>query len=435
MLLLLGSAFLFWLIISVIGRVVCNCINARQGLLVEFMTGFVVATTIFNCISFFSPVNYWLVISALLIIGALNRSASAIIIEWKTKFQSLKPINYLLLIPFVFVLILNALLPPQHGDSQGYHFLTALWIETYKIIPGLANIHGRFGFNSSFFTSTAAFSFTKISGQAIYSVNVVFIGMFYGWLLNRVFTIKNYWYQSIYLIVALFMFRALFIGMNSPMPDSIASIIVVFIFIRLIEDATNIKNILKAETILIICLAAFALTVKLNTVPLILPAIYLFICKQLYKEKKIVLLLSVIIAIIVLPWLIRNYIISGYFAYPVAFTGFLHPEWQIPLEALKFDKILINNGPKLISEDWEMLDQLTFFEWFPKWVLAHKDVGALISLSGVFVALLCGAFGLIYLYLKKNCRYLLLLSFHLPGYYSGYLIHRIIDLDFHILFQ
>ena len=219
-----------------------------------------------------------------------------------------------------------------------------MWIETYKIVPGLANIHGRFGFNSSFFTSNAAFSFTEISGQAIYSVNVVFIGMFYGWLLNRVFTIKNYWCQSIYLIVALFMFRALFIGMNSPTPDSIASIIVVFIFIRLIENATNIKNILKAETILIICLATFALTVKLNTVPLILPAIYLFICKQLYKEKQIVLLLSVIIAIIVLPWLIRNYIISGYFAYPVAFTGFLHPEWQIPVEALKFDKILINNG-------------------------------------------------------------------------------------------
>ena len=164
--------------------------------------------------------------------------------------------------------------------------MTALWIETYKIIPGLANIHGRFGFNSSFFTSNAAFSFTEISGQAIYSVNIIFIEMFYGWLLNRVFTIKNYWYQSIYLIVALFMFRALFIGMNSPTPDSIASIIVVFIFIRLIEDATNIKNILKAETILIICLAAFALTVKLNTVRLILPAIYLFICKQLYKEKK-----------------------------------------------------------------------------------------------------------------------------------------------------
>lgn len=347
------------------------------------------------------PVNYLVPAGLIICVCLLYKNVFAVFQQWKNIFRKIKPQHYLLIVPFALVLLLNTLLPPQHGDSQGYHFSTALWIEQFKIVPGLANIHGRFGFNSSFFTPTAAFSFSDVFGQAVYSVNVIFIGMFYGWLLNRIFVIGN-WQKVIYLLIALFMFRALMLGMNSPTPDAIASIIVVFVFVRLMENATKTFIMDKTEAILIICIAAFALTVKLNTAPLVLAVVYLFIAKKLYLNNRTLIFLFSSIAIIVAPWLLRNYIISGYFVFPVAFTGFLKPGWQLPLEALQFEKLLINNGPKMFSEDWQMLDSLSFFQWFPQWVSAHTSVGEIINLSSAFIAFVLGFIGLVYFIKKKD---------------------------------
>ncbi len=415
MLLLIATGFIFFLIVSVYGNLFARMVDTNAGLFVQFICGFAVVTSACNVVSFVMPVNEKVVAALMLLAIPFYKNGMAVYHQWKSILQQLRPLHFVVIVPFAAVLVLNTILPPQHGDSQGYHFLTALWIETYKIIPGLANLHGRFGFNSAFFTTTAAFSFSALTGQAIYCVNAVFIMMFYGWLIHRALIAANRWHSAVYLFVALFLFRALLVATNSPTPDAIASIIIVFVFIRLAEDAAAIISLRDKEAVLVICLSAFALTVKLNTLPLVFPAVYLFFYKKLYSTQHTVLLLSSTIALIVLPWLIRNYFVSGYFAYPVAFTGFLHPDWQVPLAALQFDKILINNGPKLISEDWLMLDRMAFFQWFPKWVMAHNSIGAMVSLTGVFLAFSAGLFGMAYFLQKRNKSSFFIVSFAFVG--------------------
>ena len=44
-------------------------------------------------------------------------------------------------------------------DTGNYHLPAALWARAYPVVPGLANLHGRLGFNSSFHLFAASFAY------------------------------------------------------------------------------------------------------------------------------------------------------------------------------------------------------------------------------------------------------------------------------------
>src|SRR5580693_4734875 len=64
-------------------------------------------------------------------------------------------------LPFIgvalaFLIALRSCGPCEHYDTGLYGAQELSWIQTYPAIPGLANLHGRFGFNSSVFLCIAA---------------------------------------------------------------------------------------------------------------------------------------------------------------------------------------------------------------------------------------------------------------------------------------
>ena len=50
-------------------------------------------------------------------------------------------------------------------DTESYHIQMVQWLEDYGSVPGIANLHERYGFNSSWFSSVAVFhlSFADIN--------------------------------------------------------------------------------------------------------------------------------------------------------------------------------------------------------------------------------------------------------------------------------
>src|SRR6185503_10426523 len=58
------------------------------------------------------------------------------------------------------ILVMNAG-PTQMDDTDSYHIQMVKWIQEYGTVPGIANLHERFGFNSSWFSSIALFSFSS----------------------------------------------------------------------------------------------------------------------------------------------------------------------------------------------------------------------------------------------------------------------------------
>ena len=55
----------------------------------------------------------------------------------------------------------------MHYDTGLYHAQAIRWIEEYGVVPGLANLHSRFGYNSASFALSAFFSETWLIGRLI----------------------------------------------------------------------------------------------------------------------------------------------------------------------------------------------------------------------------------------------------------------------------
>lgn len=403
---LAGSLFLF-LAVTIgnwLSFLLARFFKSRTtSLFQNFLLGFAFISCYLNIWSLFLPVNYYSLVPVVVFSLFICKYSLATIEEIKTFLTQFFESGFAIVaVPILLVIIAYALLPPQHGDSPGYHFLTIRWNEQYKAVPGLANLHGRLGFNSSFFVSSAAFAFSNIADQPLYVLNIVFAICYYGWIINKIYSYRTVLWSLVFVFVAVAMFRQLIDSISSPTPDVLSTIIISYVFITIAESIFINNEIGEAQSVVILLLVCFAFTVKLNTFPLSFTGLFLIVQHKLYKRRKASVLLITAGSIILIPWIIRNYILTGYLIFPVAATGFLHPGWQVPYEILHFEKLLINNGPKLISQNWEAVDALSFTQWFPLWISAHFTQGLTFSLVILLVAVACAVISLLVIRRKQH---------------------------------
>lgn len=284
--------------------------------------------------------------------------------------------HFLISILIFSPLILFSIIEPLHGDSQGYHYDSIRWAFEYKAVPGIANLHSRFGFNSSFFTLSALTSFRNIFSQSIYALNPFCIICFYTCLLIEAFKRKNKIEFYILIVFAVFMLRHFLFLLSSPSPDALW---VIFFSYLIIQFTFN-----KAQPVLFFLLCITAITIKLSALLMGFIAFFFFLKISTNKLK----IISLFICFVVLcSWICRNYIVSGYLAYPISFTGFLNPDWKLPENLLHFDVLLIHNGPKLLGENWQAVESLSFVKWFTKWVTIQWQQGIYVNLFFLLTAL------------------------------------------------
>jgi hypothetical protein len=148
-----------------------------------FLFGLITCYVYFNLLSFFIPVNY-LTLIPLLLVSIYFFSKKTVrqkflfqLRQTGSVFFSVK--NLLFTISFLALLFLYWIIPPLNVDSGEYHYIAIRWYEQFKVIPGLANVHGRLAFNPGSFIISAAWSFTDLTGQSIYPLNGVLVLVFY----------------------------------------------------------------------------------------------------------------------------------------------------------------------------------------------------------------------------------------------------------------
>ena len=79
--------------------------------------------------------------------------------------KPLTKVNWIFISFFVIlsmILIHATSLIPANPDTSIYHAQTIHWIEDYPAVPGLANLHARLGYNSSWLLLNAIFSFSYL---------------------------------------------------------------------------------------------------------------------------------------------------------------------------------------------------------------------------------------------------------------------------------
>ncbi len=275
----------------------------------------------------------WLVLAAYAVIDR-----AFIAVAFKRALAGIGSLNFTVIASFsvLFIIILaeTSLFLPKNYDTALYHAQAIRWSETFPAVPGLGNLHERFAYNSSWLPLTAFFSFSWIDGFSCHNLNGFILMLITAYFIRGAG--RNKPGPSPVLKLALLPFAlALYLNFSSsPGTDSPAALLVWIIAVLFLEYSENPGDFLP---FIIIVLSSYAVTVKLAAAPVMAIPLCLFIIIILKKDRKDVLAYLAAIVFIIAPWIIRNYIISGYLIYPVLLTGFVPSGWKMPVYIVNAD--------------------------------------------------------------------------------------------------
>ena len=284
-------------------------------------------------------------------------------------FKQLPSIVKILIFVYLILILIAAQSIPAVSDTGLYHIQNIKWINSFRIVPGLGNLHGRFAFNNQSFLTEALFSFSFLKPDFFHLLNSYLILMLSVTLIiqvNKKLT-HDVWraflYAGLLLLLQVFYLKYA----SSPTPDIFLLAGIWFIFIIYLEKITG-ENGNKLYWIPVLVMAFFMITVKLSAFPVALVAV-LFIAESGHSWLKKLLLISLIAVLVFVPYFIRNYILSGYMVYPYASINIFNPDWKIPVQYVNEMKSVISSHAQ--AGDWLTR---TFSEWFPIW-FAHLSTG------------------------------------------------------------
>ena len=273
---------------------------------------------------------------------------------------------------FVLTLLWTNRSPSQY-DTGLYHAQAIRWIEDYGVVPGLGNLHMRLAYNSAFMSLQALFSLGWLVGQSLHSLNGFFC---LAALVYVCATVRLWGEGSLQTSDFLKCGMVVFIvqkrhDIASSGTDIYAMLLVFYILIKWSEYCERGRK----DGVMYgwLCLAGvYAATVKLSAASVVILALYplyLFV-----KEKKGKAVFGHVAAgiFILLPWLIRNVIISGYLVYPYGGLDLFNPDWKMDKAVLAEDSLDIKMFARGIR-DAAAYDN-SFFGWIPGW-FSKQEMG------------------------------------------------------------
>jgi len=371
--LLLG--LLFFLIIYAFGFL-CKEFLGRFGIAhfsfkpVEiFLLGFVGLSILSSYLSIFIPLSLKVTVAFVLIglIGLIikrNRFKAHLL-----RLKKLKRIDKWIVSILLIAICAVSAKGLTNYDSGLYRVQSIKWIQNYAMVPGLANLHGRFGFNSLFFTVSAPFSINGSFANTdwlVFPLNSLCLAVFAIW---QYFNIKSALLKSdrlmagFDLILLILSLSFLTNWLGSPTPDIICALLSLMVF-RLLMDATD--SLLK-NRLLISILVATCVAYKLSTILLMLLPLLLIRRSHLIKDLSWIALLYLIV---LLPFFYRNYFLSGYLVYPFYALDLFDPLWKVPLTKTIEEQIWIKSWARIPGENAREVLNMGFAQWIPLWFKA-----------------------------------------------------------------
>jgi hypothetical protein len=250
-------------------------------------------------------------------------------------------------------------------DTGLYHAQSIQWIRKYSVVPGLGNIHGRLALNSMFFIVSALFTF-QIKNILIFPLN----GLCYVVVILKLFTLYvsqfrtgKKWLSVLYSVIILISLLFVIPFLNSTSPDIICGILIIYSFILITNRNTekNEQNYIK--TILLSLVVFSCLTYKISSLFLVL--IFILDLKSEFVKKSLIII--VIGVLIISPYIIRNYYLSGYLIYPFPSIDIFKVDWKIPVDRALFEKSWIVSWARIPGHPYQEVLNLKISEWILPW--------------------------------------------------------------------
>jgi hypothetical protein len=315
--------------------------------------------------------------------------------------------RWLLLLGVAFALFLGLRCcgPCDYYDTGLYGAASVRWSQTYPAVPGLANLHGRLGFNSSAFLCIAAL------GQGVWKD--LGFHLFTGFLLcalwatllpacarcvSRAAASPADWFHCILAVPAFFWTtRSRIVGTQTDEPAAIVALVAAgILFADLRETHRQDQQAPPASRLFLAAtLFSLAVTFKESTAVFALLA-WCLVFRRIWQTSVSPQLRRlhlgaafVYSSLLLLPWFARSIILSGYPLFPATIFAFPVP-WKTPLSAARWYTLAVHSwgrGPDAHFVDTQGL------RWLGDWLnhaLRNRpsfQVPLAIGLAGLAIAL------------------------------------------------
>lgn len=360
-------------IISLIGK-----LFIRDAIWYEyFWVGLVVAFGILQIWSIFLPVNIYAFIFILLISLITFRVPKLSLI-----FKFVKN-NYAFVFVSFFVIIFIsyfASLPVGWGDTYLYHLNAVKWSNLYSVVPGLVNMHSRLAFNSSFFLFASMIDnwfLTDRSSHVALSLLSIVLSLQIFWIITKSNSrlAKIFGLFALPLLICSIAVRTMVASLS---PDFAVIMLVFAIALSLLQQKSQSWYVGGLLSILL-------LTIKFNGLAFS-GVILLSLLFRLEKQKIYKLIYFGLF--LVIPFLIRNVILSGWLLYPLPYFGFNLP-WAARIEDVRGMYNVIHAWAITPGEGWTRSLGLSFWQWFPDWYTRNSwHIGLKIFSWGILMTII-----------------------------------------------
>ena len=377
--------------------------NVHKPMIFYLISGLILLTILAQIIVLFFPLGsiIQLVIAIILLTSAALKWNDCknlfknIFFEFSTS-STLSKILFLL--SWTVILLINAG-PTMMDDTESYHIQSIKWIQEYGSVPGIVNLHVRFGFNSSWFSSIALFSFSsKTTGGFTVMNSIISVWLCY-WFIGKFNQFKK---ENN--VPAAFAILSIFIASLVIWPlirgnaattnyDFITSAIALILFTEIYFSEKI------SPTIEWIIWPAYLLSVRLINFPLLLLSLYAFMWFINQKKIKVTFLPLIYCLLLIVPFFIRSFIIAGYPFYPSTYFDLTTVDWKAdPLITENFlEFIKYYNRVSTTYLDIEQTKALGS-AWVPVWFEHLFSFDKILVLAG-FTGIL---FTAIKLFIQKN---------------------------------
>jgi hypothetical protein len=311
--------------------------------------------------------------------------------------------NLIFLLPCLAFASLNALTNGFCYDTLLYHLAAIRWVADFGSVPGLANLHGRLGFNTALHPLAALLGSPfgiAVGREFVNPVIVVSVGAA---LLQSVrLNSKEFFLtDSVYACLLFPLVLGLLVCdcLSSPQPDVSSAGIALLVawYLRgVVQEGAGDKQ----EAAYFGCLLASSLlvTFKLSYAVLALATAGLATMILFWRRSRSTVIWAglTISVLFLVPWLCRGYIISGYPLFPSE-LGRIHFDWMVPHEAALSERNWVLSWARAPDHDWRSV--LVNNDWIRPWVATT------IPNPIVLKALILLVGGWLLIALNRPCRY------------------------------
>ena len=290
---------------------------------------------------------------------------------WKNfHFSTYHPLVLILLFIVTITVLENSTHRPTNYDTALYHAQAIHWIESFRAVPGLANIHNRLAYNSSWLVLVASLSFAFLGLHSFHLTNSVitlatmfYFGESFQGLIRKQITVSNI-VKAILFFLPIYLYAS---DLSSPGTDLPPALLIWVITVLILEKVERQGLGFDLYSIAIFVLSVFAVTVKLSTLPLCGLALLMLVQQIWNKDWQLSTILTGTAVIILLPWLLRNIVLSGYLIFPISQIDVFSFDWKYPLNAITGVRealLWFNRFPTNTNK----YAGLSTTQWLPIWI-------------------------------------------------------------------